>query len=242
MTRAGAALVALLLGGCAHTLPVGATAGPEADSLARRIERAVDKEAWARTGAVHFYFRDDTEHLWDRTRSLDRVRFLGSDEVVLIDLTTRRGRAYKKGKEIEGAARDKLVQRAWERWCNDTFWLNPLVKLFDDGVTRTRVVNRDGESLIVHYASGGVTPGDSYQYLMGPGDLPRAWRMFVSVIRIPGLELTWEGWQTLKTGAKVSTRHRLGKLGLKLREAAGAASLAELLPGPDPFAAIVETR
>jgi hypothetical protein len=242
--RGAGALAACALAGagalvaCGHTLPTGLP-GPEAEALAHRMAAAVHADAWARTGAVRFRFRGDTEHLWDKTRNLARVTFLRSGEVVLLDVARRDGRAYENGRELTGAPRQKLITRAWERFCNDTFWLNPLVKLFDDGVTRSRVVDKDGESLIVHYAAGGVTPGDSYQWLVGEHDLPRAWRMFVKIIPVKGLEISWGGWLTLQTGAVVATEHRALRLdAVRIRDAVGAATLAELEPGPDPFAAI----
>ena len=230
---AGAALVSCL----SHTLPQGIE-GPEADALAHRIERTANHEAWLRTGAVRFSFRNATHHLWDRTRNLDRVRW-GDDEV-LLDVGKKTGRATHKGQLVEGAAAEKLVKQAYGHFCNDTFWLNPLAKLFDDGVTRSRAVDKDGESLLIHYASGGTTPGDTYQWLVGPADVPRAWRMFVQIIKLKGLEMTWQDWQTLSTGARVATRHRaLGFDALRLTDIVGGATLADVEPGPDPFASIV---
>jgi hypothetical protein len=237
-----AALACLLGGACGHALPQGGVPGADADALAHRMERAVDAEAWARTGAVRFVFRGETRHLWDKARGLDRVELLARDEVILLDVGKKSGRAWRKGQEVtEPAARQKLVDKAYQRFCNDTFWFNPIVKLFDEGVTRTRVVDERGESLIIHYASGGVTPGDTYHWLVGPGDLPRAWRMFVKILRIKGLETSYEDWTTLPTGAKVSRlRRAFGLTAVRFTEVAGAATLAELTPGADPFAAIVE--
>lgn len=226
----GASLVSCL----SHALPEG-TAGPEADALARRMEKSANTDAWARTGAVSFSFRNDTHHLWDRTRNFDRVRW--GDEEVLLDAGKKTGRAMHKGQRVVGGAADKLVQKAYARFCNDTFWLNPLAKLFDDGVTRSRAVGKDGESLLIHYASGGTTPGDTYQWLVGEGDVPRAWRMFVQIIKVKGLEMTWQDWQTLSTGARVATRHRaLGFDALRLTDIVGGATLADVEPGADPFA------
>jgi hypothetical protein len=239
----GLLLLLLPAAGClGHALPKGQT-GPEADALAHRLEKAVHAEAWARTGAVRFTFRGDTEHLWDRARNLERVRFGKQGAVVLLDVAKRDGRAYQDGRELGGEAKRKLVDKAWERFCNDTFWLNPLVKLFDEGVTRSRVVDKNGESLIIHYASGGVTPGDTYQWLVGPNDVPRAWRLFVKIIRIKGLEFTWQDWVTLSTTALVATDHRVaGFDAVRLTGVAGAATLAELEPGADPFAPLLDGK
>jgi hypothetical protein len=220
-----------------HSLP-SAESGPAAEALADRMERAVDVDAWARTGAVRWTFRGHNRHLWDRQRHLARVQT--GDQTVLIDLNSRRGRAWKGEQELSGAALDRALDGAWAAWCNDSFWLNPLAKLRDDGTARssTRVDGQD--ALLVHYASGGTTPGDRYLWLLGPDDQPTAWRMWVSIIPVPGLEASWEGWQQLSTGAWVATRHAIGPVELALTEVAGAATLAELVPGSDPFVALVE--
>lgn len=219
-----------------HRLPEAAP-GAEAEALARSIEGAIDKAAWERTGAVRWTFSGRNVHLWDRRRHLDRVR-LRDGAVVLVDLNRGRGRAYRGAQEITGAEAEKLVQRGYAAWVNDSFWLNPLAKLQDPGVERLLARDEGGRpALLIRYMSGGLTPGDQYLWLLGADGLPRAWRMWVSIIPIGGLEASWEEWLTLKTGARVATRHRLLGLPLvRLTEVAGADSLAALEPGPDPFA------
>lgn len=220
-------------------LPKGET-GPSADALARSIETAIHKDAWDRTQAVTWLFGGRNHHLWDRQRMYSRVRF--GDAEVLVNLTTKRGLAFRKGAPQGGAERDKLVQKAYAAWINDSFWLNPLAKLFDDGVTRSRVAKSDGpgsgDSLLITYASGGLTPGDSYQWLLDANHLPVANSMWVSILPVKGLTFSYEDWITLSTGALISTRHKVGFITLKLTDVAGAATLAELIPGPDPFAAL----
>lgn len=211
-----------------------------ADNLARAMLSAVHQQAWLDTGAVRWTFRGQHEHLWDRRRQLERVRW---DHVeVLLDLTTRKGRAWRKDKEVLGADRDKLLQKAWGFWINDSFWLNPVVKLFDDGTSRGLVdVEGDGRGLLVQYSSGGVTPGDAYLWILGPDDLPTRWKMWTSNLPIGGMEATWEGWTELASGALVATKHKLALARVDLTDVAGTASLEELEPGPDPFERLFET-
>jgi hypothetical protein len=232
-------LLLLLLTGC-HRVRVS-EAGTEADQLARRMERAVHKDAWDRTGAVRFIWNHQREHLWDRRRGFDRVRFIGNDQEVLLDIGKQDGRAYRNHIELQGPERQELITRAYKAFCNDTFWLNPLAKLFDDGVTRSRTSDATGEHLIAEYASGGVTPGDRYDWIVGENDLPRAWRLYVKVIPVRGLEMTWEGWQPLSTGALVATEHQgLGKEGVTLQDVSGASTLQELTSeAGDPFAPLL---
>jgi hypothetical protein len=94
--------------------------------------------------------------------------------------------------------------------------------------------------LLVSYASGGVTPGDAYLWIVGDDGLPRAWKMWVTVIPIGGVQASWERWITLSTGARVATRHAMGPITLELTDVEGASTLGELEPGDDPFAALVE--
>ncbi|MGE0707967.1 MAG: hypothetical protein AB7N76_14725 [Planctomycetota bacterium] len=206
--------------------------GPVAEALAARLEAAVHLPAWRATGAVRWTFAGMHRHLWDRGRGLALVE--EGTRRVYLRLADQSGRAFEGGQELEGAARAGALAWAWDAWCNDSFWLNPLAKLRDAGVTREAV----GEhGLLIRYASGGVTPGDAYLWVLGPDDLPTRWKMWVSIIPVPGVDATWEGWTTLATGAKVATLHRIGGLlPLELSEVKGAATLAELEPGPDPFA------
>ena len=211
--------------------------GEAANSLAHAMERAVNLDAWQKTGAVKWTFAGHAQHLWDLRRMLDRVRI--DDAEILVDLGTQKGKAWKKGVEVTGAEADELVKKGYASWANDSFWLNPIAKLFDAGVTRSLVKTEDGaQALLVHYASGGVTPGDSYLWMAGPDGKPKAVRMWVSVFPEGGMEVTWTGWTPLGTGAVVATTHAMGARSIPVSDVAGAATLSELEPGKDPFAPI----
>ncbi len=213
------------------------TEGPEAEALAHAMQRAVNQDAWEATGAVKWRFAGGHEHLWDRERGLSRVAW--KDYVVLQRLDRREGVAFERGERVSVSRTKELVEDAWGMWCNDSFWLNPVAKLYDDGVTRSIVRQHDGSSaLLVSYSKGGVTPGDAYLWILGPHDLPTAWKMWVHIIPIGGVRASWEGWISLATGAKIATRHRIGPMTLEITEVEGAATLAELEPGPDPFASL----
>ena len=261
----GGVFIALLIGAgwlvvlvLSKPLPRG-EGGARADELARAIEKAIDKEAWARTGAVKWTFHGQNRHLWDRQRNFDRVIF--GDNYVLCDLNQKTGVAFSRRKRVGAAAERKLVAKAYAAWINDSFWLNPLVKLFDDGVTRSVVPlsagqpegqvegkSADSAALLITSGGGGLTPGDSYLWVLpagagagGAAARPLGWRMWVSIIPVKGLETSWDGWTQLASGAWVATHHQLSGTGVKLdlTDVAGAATLKDLVPGPDPFAMLV---
>lgn len=224
----------ILLAVLHEPLPAG-TPGPDADALATRMVEAVDGEAWNQTGAVAWNFGGRRAHLWDRTRQFDR--FESGDLVVLIDLQTQGGVASRAGEPLAGAALDQALADAWAAWCNDAYWLNPVVKVFDEGTTRSTVTLDDGRTgLLVTYSSGGVTPGDSYLWIPGDDGLPQAWKMWVSIIPFGGVDASWDGWTILPTGAKVSTVHAMEiGLTLQIEDLRAGATLADIEEG-DPFA------
>ncbi len=234
----GLALVAALAAAALlrHPLPP-AEAGPAAEALADRMQAAVDTAAWARTGAVRWVFAGRTAHLWDRQRHLDLIET--GDERVMIDLDSRQGRAWRGAVELTGAEREAALAGAWAAWCNDSYWLNPVAKLRDPG-TRRALARVDGaDALLLSHDSGGTTPGDRYLWRVDAAGRPTAWRMWVQVLPVPGLEASWEGWIRLDTGAWVATRHAIGPVTLALTEVAGAESLAALVGPVDPFAPLV---
>lgn len=215
--------------------PEGAS-GADAEALADRVDAALNRDAWEQTGAIQWTFGPTgTRHLWDRERDWARVSWDESE--VLVDLSEpTRGVALQAGQRVDDPA---LIRTAWERWANDSFWLIAPFKLRDGGTTR-EIVHVDGEDqLLIRYASGGATPGDAYLWNIAPDGTPRAWRMWVSVLPVGGLETRWDGWITLPTGARIATLRTTGPVVMEMGDVMGAAHLFELVPGEDPFAALV---
>ena len=243
---AGGLLVVLVLGvvgfGVALHKPLPeATPGPEADALGRKMLAAVNDDAWKKTGAIRWTFARGHEHLWDRERHLARVAW--GDAEVHVDLNTRRGVAKRGGEVVEGEEATALIEQAWAMWANDSYWLNPVSKIFDEGTTRGVVEQEDGSrALLVTFGGGGVTPGDSYLWILDEAGRPTAWRMWVQIIPVGGVEASWEGWTRLDTGAMVAPVHETALVTLELKNIQAAHTLTALEPGPDPFAALLEGR
>lgn len=230
--------------GCAgllfhRSVPTGVQ-GADAEGLADRIEASVNADAWRQTGAVEWTFPRGHDHLWDRQRHWHRLQWDGC--TAWIDLSTRQGRAECDDEVVEGEALRERLESAWSIWANDSFWLNPLTKLRDDGTERRLVALEEGErGLLITYRSGGVTPGDSYLWIVDNDDHVTACKMWVKILPIGGVQFSWENWQTLETGARVATRHR-GPLGftIALTNIRAGLSLTALYPDGDPFAPLVE--
>lgn len=208
-------------------LPKGQT-GPEADQLAQKVWTAINKTAWDSTGAISWGFAGRHGFVWDKKRHFTKV--VWEDYVVLINLHQVTGVAYKAGEAIaDKSENDKLVQEAWGYWANDSFWLNAPAKVFDNGTSRSIVQLEDGsDGLMITYASGGVTPGDSYLWILDENGLPKSYKMWVKIIPLGGVSATWEDWKTLSTGAKIAGSHKLGPLTIEVTDVKGSTTLAEL--------------
>ncbi|MEO1517763.1 MAG: hypothetical protein AAFV95_22260 [Bacteroidota bacterium] len=217
--------------------PEGQT-GPEADALARKMLQAVNKEAWDSTGIVRWNFNDMHQYIWDKDRHWTIVEW--GEHRAMFDINAIKGRAWKGGAELEGSAAEKIVRKAWEYWCNDSFWLNAPVKAFDPGTSRSIVNQEDGsQALMVSYGSGGVTPGDSYLWILDENGLPKAWKMWVKIIPFGGLEFSWENWKEVKGGARLAQLHNSSLFPLNITDIEAARDWQGMGMSADPFAPIV---
>ena len=232
----------LLIGGIAgyfilnEKRPEG-TDPERADLVARHMLAAVNDSAWQATAAVEWTFMNSHHHLWDKDRHLARVRW--KDHEVLLDINSITGTAMTKGETVTGKQAEKLVKKAYSFWANDSFWLNPVSKAFDSGTTRTMVNLKDGrEGLMVSYASGGVTPGDAYVWLLDEQHRPTSWKMWVSIIPVGGIEVPWNNWMVTETGAVICNLHD-SVIDLELTGIRTAFALEELTGGSDPFSVLL---
>lgn len=235
------ALIVLFIAGVYFFLhepqPEG-TPGPAADALAKKMMQAINHSQWDSTGAVSWNFRGIHQVLWDKDRHFARVRW--EDNEALVNINQRSGIAYQNGAPLSGEAADELVEKGWRIWANDSFWLNPISKLFDDGTVRSIVDLEDGgKGLLIAYQSGGATPGDSYLWIVGEDGLPTHWQMWVSILPFGGLKFSWEEWITLSTGVKISTRHKSKLAETYISEVVAGKDLNELFPHQDPFAPLL---
>lgn len=208
-------------------------AGDKAEALAQKMLTAVNKPAWDSTHYVQWTFRDNHHYLWDKEQHLVQVKW--DDMEVLLNPNDITGTVRQGGQPLIGEAADKAVQSAWSKFCNDSFWLLAPTKIYDPGVERSYVQLEDGrEGLMVTYTSGGVTPGDSYLWLLDQTGLPASFKMWVSIIPVGGAEFTWEDWTELPTGAMVAKNHK-GMVEVPIRNVKAGQRLEEMGIEVNPF-------
>ena len=234
-------IVGLFIAGwiISEPLPAG-TSGPEAEALAKKMQMATHQTAWDTTHYISWNFADRHHLLWDRNRNFVQVSW-SENKVILNTQNHLEGVVWENGAEISDEE-DKIekLNEAWSYFCNDSFWLNAPGKIFDPGTSRKIVEMEDGsQGLMISYSSGGVTPGDSYLWILDETGLPIKWKMWVNIIPIGGLEATWDNWTSLPTGAKVATAHKIGWYESGLTEIKAGNSWEAIGIAEDPFLPIL---
>ncbi|MGM0582270.1 MAG: hypothetical protein ACQETL_16445 [Bacteroidota bacterium] len=183
--------------------------GEKAEQLADKMLEAVNDSAWQEIAVVKWNLGGGRGLVWDKERHWAKVSWDNYD--VFIKLDSKTGVAFAKGKQVErDEVLNKLLNDAYEIWANDSFWLNPITKIRDTGTER-RFVNQKDENLdglLITYKSGGVTPGDSYLWLIDKeSGMPESVKMWVQIIPVGGVEFSWENWHTTSGGAKIAQTH-----------------------------------
>lgn len=189
-------------------LPQG-EAGDKAEQLTDRMLLAVNDSAWQEIAVVEWNFADRHHLVWDKDRHWAKVEW--EDYKVYLKLNSKKGVAFAKGKKVEREeVLNKLIEDAYAYWANDSFWLNPITKVRDAGTERSYIPQKDEnlDGLLVTYKSGGVTPGDSYMWLINKKTgMPESVKMWVQIMPIGGTKFSWENWHTTEGGAKIAQTH-----------------------------------
>lgn len=184
--------------------------GEKAELLADKMLSAVNDSAWQEITIVEWSFAGQHQLVWDKDRHWAKVSWDNYD--VFIKLNAKEGVAFAKGKKVEREeVLDKLLKDAYAYWANDSFWLNPITKVRDAGTERRYIAQKEKnlEGLLITYKSGGVTPGDSYLWLINAETgMPEYVKMWVQIIPLGGLKFSWENWHTTAGGAKIAQTHK----------------------------------
>lgn len=213
--------------------PIGEP-GTDANRLAHKVEKALGKQAFDTLNYLSFeFFRGGHKYLWDKKNEKAIIEW--GDNKVLMDLKSLASKCYIKGELQEEESHQKLKDKAWSLWCNDSFWMIAPFKLFDPGTKRKIIeLEEGGQGLMIEYASGGVTPGDSYLWMLDENHVPTGWKMWTRILPVQGMYTSWEGWQDYN-GIKLSTKHSLAGTMVEMKNVKVGQSYKDLGYTSDPF-------
>lgn len=202
--------------------------GSEADKKADAMLIALNKKAWDELRYVQFTFMGTHHYRWDKVDNVAEIMW--KDNKVVLQLDTKEAIVYEDNSPVtDNHYRNSKINKAWEYWCNDSFWFCAPFKVYDPGTSRALVETEEGgKALKVTYGSGGVTPGDSYLYKLGADNIPTSWKMWTKILPAKGFETSWEQWRTLKGGAMIATSHQSPILDIAITNLKSGNTLQEL--------------
>lgn len=208
-------LILLFLWNTSEKLPQGKS-GSDADALAHKMLKALNQEAYESTRYLEWTFRGKNQYRWDKAMGICHVKW--DDVKVVLHLTDPdRSVVTKSNQPMSSEDTKKAVDKALASFNNDSFWLVAPYKVFDEGVQRKIVDLEDGtQALLITYTSGGTTPGDSYLWLLNANGFPNAYKMWVDIIPVGGVEATWDDWMVSESGAFLPKSHKLGPMTLDM--------------------------
>ena len=155
-------------------------ADDRADQVARELVAALGgSAAWEKARQFRFDFVVEREgkraaefrHLWDRYTGDYRLHGTdksGAPYAVYFNVNTREGKTFVNGRPVEGEGKKKLIEMAYGRFINDSYWLLAPWKVFDPGVTRAfegEKTTSDGvlcDIIRLSFEGVGLTPKDVY--------------------------------------------------------------------------------
>jgi hypothetical protein len=189
-------------------LPKGQS-GPEAEQMADKMLAAVGIHAWDSLRYLAWDSpRSNSSYAWDRKN--DYV--LATKDGIATMVQPRSGKPIGHTQRTDlkdDAAKQAHFKQVTQSFWNDSFWLEAFTKVRDEGTSRQVVDLEEGEKgLLVTYASGGVTPGDSYLWILDANFRPVAWRLWTQRLPLGGAEFSWAKWDTLPGGAWYATEHQ----------------------------------
>lgn len=185
---------------------------PAAVEIAERaLESLGGRDAWRGTRYLRFDWAVERggeqvvrrAHFWDKWTGdyrLESATREGEPLVVVMDLGTREGQAWKGGQPLEGEALAKRLEDAFGAWTNDTYWLLAPFKLLDPGVSLKHAgeESQDGKTwdrLEISFDGVGLTPKDRYWFWVNrETGLVDRWDYVLKGGDDPPTSWTWEGW------------------------------------------------
>lgn len=181
----------------------------EAIALADRVMlRMGGRRAWDATRFVTWKFFGNRFHVWDKHTGDIRVE--GTDRetkepfVILMNLHTKLGRAWRAGAEVTDAEElGKMLELGESAWINDAYWMFMPYKIKDTGVAlRYRGPGRllDGraaEVIELTFREVGRTPENKYEvYVANDTGLVEQWDFYANAAdESPRFQVPWRNWR-----------------------------------------------
>jgi hypothetical protein len=195
----------LSLFGLEFTMGNPTTENKKATALANKMLQALKNKAYQETRFLEWSFAERRFFKWDKEKNIVEVSW----DSTIVKLYTRNKNKSRvlfceKKEEISDTL---LVNKAWDIFNNDSFWLVAPHKIFDKGTRQSIVHLNNKDALLVQYTLGGSTPGDSYLWILDADYRPLSYQMYVPSMKMNGTLVTWEDWTIMESGTLLPLSH-----------------------------------
>ncbi|WP_439881085.1 hypothetical protein ACSX1A_18315 [Pontibacter sp. MBLB2868] len=145
-----------------------ASTDKKAAEVAHKVMKNMGGEkAWNDTRYLAWTFNDQYQ-IWDKHQN--RFRWEQDSLVAIIDTQTKNGKVYVDGKELlNPEEKQKLLDKAYSLWINNSYWLVMPYKLQDPGVNlkylgqETTMDGTKADVLEMTFEGVGLTPQNKYK-------------------------------------------------------------------------------
>ncbi|GAB3194180.1 hypothetical protein GCM10027293_01840 [Pontibacter aydingkolensis] len=179
------------------------TTDSEAKSIADNVMKNMGGEkAWNDTRYLAWTFNNQYQ-VWDKHQN--RFRWEKDSLVAIIDTQTKDGKVYVAGQELQNPEeKQKLLDRAYALWINNSYWLVMPFKLQDPGVTlkyigeETTMDGAKADVLQMTFENVGLTPQNKYKLWVDKKDgLVTQWAFYRNYNDAePAFTRHWNDYQT----------------------------------------------
>lgn len=195
-------------------LPNGIT-GDEADKLASSMLAALNYSAYEKTDYIEWTFKKKRHFKWKKSENVCEVYW--KDYKVTLDFSNHsNNKASVHSFTVEGELGTELIDKALKYFYRDSFWLVAPYHVFNENIMRKTVtLNDNSKALLITYPLDHFFKGDSVLWLLDDYGKPRSFKMWTSKLPIKGLEVSWNNWTEIESGALLPTFHKLLFLGFE---------------------------
>ena len=205
----------------------------KAKSIADKVmQRMGGKKAWNDIRYLAWTFNDQYQ-VWDKHQN--RFRWEKDSLVAIIDTQTKDGKVYVAGQELQNPEeKQKLLERAYALWINNSYWLVMPFKLQDSGVTLKHIgeeATMDGNQadvLEMTFENVGLTPQNKYKLWVDKNEgLITQWAFYRNYNDAePTFTRRWSDYQTYR-GIKLASNRSNPQSDFKLTHIAAPKSVPD---------------
>lgn len=176
---------------------------PDAIELVNKTLQAMGgPAAWEKARVLKWRFKGKRLDYWDKQTG--DVRIEAESTVILMNLDSKKGRAWKSGVEVtDSDSLKSVLDDGYAAWINDSYWLVMPYKLLDHGVRLSEPHDaklpdgRTAQRIVVTFDEVGLTPENKYDvYIADDTGLVEQWAYYEkSTDPDPKFTLPWGGWK-----------------------------------------------